>query len=209
MTVDDELDIDGAALEAERTVSEWYDDFEGGDRFSDLDGDHRGMADSIVMHLGHLMHTYLGLAPDEWDADGLEELLLQVAPEKVTGNERFFRAVGPVLEAFFGHLEDRGLQPNAAELAARARVLRRRLVRHAMDRRRWGPSKAMAMAAISEGVDLADPEQRESFLRRQRARMAGTAYGHPRGDERKVGRNAPCPCGSGKKYKRCCGKGRT
>jgi preprotein translocase subunit SecA len=23
----------------------------------------------------------------------------------------------------------------------------------------------------------------------------------------KVGRNAPCPCGSGKKYKECCGKG--
>ncbi|MBN2728108.1 MAG: SEC-C domain-containing protein [Bacteroidales bacterium] len=21
-----------------------------------------------------------------------------------------------------------------------------------------------------------------------------------------VGRNAPCPCGSGKKYKRCCGR---
>jgi preprotein translocase subunit SecA len=24
--------------------------------------------------------------------------------------------------------------------------------------------------------------------------------------EAKVGRNAPCPCGSGKKYKKCCGK---
>jgi len=24
--------------------------------------------------------------------------------------------------------------------------------------------------------------------------------------ERKVGRNEPCPCGSGKKYKQCCGK---
>jgi SWIM/SEC-C metal-binding protein len=23
--------------------------------------------------------------------------------------------------------------------------------------------------------------------------------------EQKVGRNAPCPCGSGKKYKKCCG----
>ena len=23
---------------------------------------------------------------------------------------------------------------------------------------------------------------------------------------RKVGRNEPCPCGSGKKYKQCCGK---
>ncbi len=24
------------------------------------------------------------------------------------------------------------------------------------------------------------------------------------GDRRKVGRNEPCPCGSGKKYKKCC-----
>ena len=24
--------------------------------------------------------------------------------------------------------------------------------------------------------------------------------------DRKVGRNEPCPCGSGKKYKACCGK---
>ena len=23
-------------------------------------------------------------------------------------------------------------------------------------------------------------------------------------NENKIGRNAPCPCGSGKKYKRCC-----
>ena len=25
------------------------------------------------------------------------------------------------------------------------------------------------------------------------------------GEERKIGRNDPCPCGSGKKFKRCCG----
>ena len=24
--------------------------------------------------------------------------------------------------------------------------------------------------------------------------------------EKKIGRNEPCPCGSGKKYKHCCGK---
>ena len=24
--------------------------------------------------------------------------------------------------------------------------------------------------------------------------------------EKKIGRNDPCPCGSGKKYKNCCGK---
>ncbi len=28
----------------------------------------------------------------------------------------------------------------------------------------------------------------------------------PKGAEKKVGRNDPCPCGSGNKYKKCCGK---
>ena len=28
----------------------------------------------------------------------------------------------------------------------------------------------------------------------------------PKHTEKKVGRNDPCPCGSGKKYKKCCGK---
>lgn len=28
----------------------------------------------------------------------------------------------------------------------------------------------------------------------------------PKKFEQKVGRNEPCPCGSGKKYKKCCGK---
>ena len=27
-------------------------------------------------------------------------------------------------------------------------------------------------------------------------------------EEPKIGRNDPCPCGSGKKYKKCCGKGK-
>jgi preprotein translocase subunit SecA len=28
----------------------------------------------------------------------------------------------------------------------------------------------------------------------------------PAAAEKKAGRNDPCPCGSGKKYKKCCGK---
>ncbi len=56
-------------------------------------------------------------------------------------------------------------------------------------------------------------DMEEAFQRRKRreleqARMAGAGDQGPvqqviRGD--KVGRNDPCPCGSGKKYKKCCG----
>jgi preprotein translocase subunit SecA len=54
----------------------------------------------------------------------------------------------------------------------------------------------------------------EAFMRRkqrelQQARMAGSGDAQPvqqvvRAGQ-KVGRNDPCPCGSGKKYKKCCG----
>jgi uncharacterized protein len=33
----------------------------------------------------------------------------------------------------------------------------------------------------------------------------GTRTAEPRNTKSKIGRNDPCPCGSGKKYKRCCG----
>src|SRR5581483_8584030 len=64
------------------------------------------------------------------------------------------------------------------------------------------------------GVSTSVDDLEEAFHRRKRrelehARMAGA------GDRQtvqqvvrsgaKVGRNDPCPCGSGKKYKKCCG----
>ena len=55
----------------------------------------------------------------------------------------------------------------------------------------------------------------EEMEARQAPRQMMLSRGDGEGPERvstvrrdgdKVGRNAPCPCGSGKKYKRCCGK---
>jgi uncharacterized protein len=44
------------------------------------------------------------------------------------------------------------------------------------------------------------------YFREQRQTYAGTDFRHePRRNGSKVGRNDPCPCGSGKKYKKCCG----
>ncbi|HET7442297.1 MAG TPA: SEC-C metal-binding domain-containing protein, partial [Terriglobales bacterium] len=64
--------------------------------------------------------------------------------------------------------------------------------------------------AVATSVD----EIEEAFQRKKRreleqARMAGSGEYQPvqqvvRGSA-KVGRNDPCPCGSGKKYKKCCG----
>jgi preprotein translocase subunit SecA len=76
-----------------------------------------------------------------------------------------------------------------------------------------------ALAAVGTGsrrmrqATTSIDDMEEAFQRRKRreleqARMAGSGDQGPvqqvvRGD--KVGRNDPCPCGSGKKYKKCCG----
>ena len=38
------------------------------------------------------------------------------------------------------------------------------------------------------------------------AAKAGSEKAKPKTNDKKVGRNDPCPCGSGKKYKKCCGQ---
>ena len=43
------------------------------------------------------------------------------------------------------------------------------------------------------------------YFRAQRRISPGAHASEPRRNDSKVGRNDPCPCGSGKKYKRCCG----
>jgi preprotein translocase subunit SecA len=59
--------------------------------------------------------------------------------------------------------------------------------------------------------DLEEAFQRRKRRELEQARMAGAGEYQPvqqvvRGSE-KIGRNDPCPCGSGKKYKKCCGAG--
>lgn len=49
--------------------------------------------------------------------------------------------------------------------------------------------------------------QREAMKNAGRA-AAGPKPNQPAKAAPKVGRNDPCPCGSGKKYKNCCGKGK-
>jgi len=49
---------------------------------------------------------------------------------------------------------------------------------------------------------VAAPERRQMVENRQAEEGSGRTVRR----EQKVGRNDPCPCGSGKKYKRCCGR---
>ena len=47
-------------------------------------------------------------------------------------------------------------------------------------------------------LDLDEAKRKELY---KKQKLSGTVI-----KGKKIGRNEPCPCGSGKKYKNCCGK---
>jgi preprotein translocase subunit SecA len=74
------------------------------------------------------------------------------------------------------------------------------------------PMEDMELKRRTTRTTMSHPETRGlAAAREQREQVANTPVGSPerpvtvRRGTPKVGRNQPCPCGSGKKYKRCCG----
>lgn len=60
-------------------------------------------------------------------------------------------------------------------------------------------AKAQWLYELPMWSDLLPAERRKELYKEQKA--SGTVR-----KEKKIGRNDPCPCGSGLKYKKCCGK---
>lgn len=60
---------------------------------------------------------------------------------------------------------------------------------------------------LIEETSVPESERAAIMLAQLEADMNGTSRKVPEKDmSAKVGRNDPCPCGSGKKYKKCCGR---
>lgn len=60
-------------------------------------------------------------------------------------------------------------------------------------------ARAEWLYELPQWNDIYDEETRKRLFLEQR--KSGTIR-----KEKKIGRNDPCPCGSGKKYKKCCGR---
>ncbi|CUX48750.1 SEC-C metal-binding domain-containing protein [Clostridium sp. C105KSO13] len=60
-------------------------------------------------------------------------------------------------------------------------------------------AKADWLYELPQWNEIFDEETRKRLYREQK--QSGTIR-----KEKKIGRNDPCPCGSGKKYKKCCGR---
>jgi hypothetical protein len=150
-------------------------------------------------------------------------VLLEIFPRKISGEREFFEHVAPAAQALVNWLGSEGILQGAPALAAKVGLWGDRIVEHSQDRRRWGMAKGIVMRAKAEGVDPTDGAAFQRFVREMNRRTIAMHEaleedmkeeddilklpGEPIvRSQPKIGRNDPCPCGSGKKYKKCCGR---
>jgi hypothetical protein len=201
--VSGEIDPDALLRSAHRTADSWCDGaFPIPDDPEFVDED-REVLEDIVHSVVGLMATYQGELPCEWTAPALMECLTEDVPRKISADEDYFALIPDAIVTVLEYAGDSGELRTGRDLARLVASQAREIRRAARDPMRWGMAKTLVMAAQAEGVDHTDRLAMEEFFDRWNECAAPPA--EPRRST-KVGRNQPCPCGSSKKYKRCCGR---
>jgi uncharacterized protein len=196
-------EIDGffaALIAGPETVmpSEYYSEVFGGEMSDTCDFRSLDEANEI---LGLLMRQWNGIAGTLFNREVYCPLLLEDENGVARGNDwatGFMRGVAMRTDGWAEFMDD---EKHGGWLIPMM------MLRYEHD-----PDPEMRPAPIS-------PEQREKvivhmaaglvsayrYFRKHGQNIPNTATSTPRQLTPKVGRNNPCPCGSGKKYKRCCG----
>jgi len=164
--------------------------------------------------------TYESTAVEELNEQVLEEVLFSIFPRKMAAGEDLFKNVAPVTAAFLSWIEKQGILLKGRKLAAKVVGWAEEIVRKGIDPSNWGMGKSFTMKAEANGVDVTDQKELQRYMIQynlkmlQEKQITRSMPGDSFDDElpvpiseipAKVGRNEPCPCGSGKKYKKCCG----
>jgi preprotein translocase subunit SecA len=74
-----------------------------------------------------------------------------------------------------------------------------------MDRIREETLTTMFRIQLVKRTPAETPQRQKRVMQMSHGGEGGERPATVRRQGQKVGRNAPCPCGSGKKYKKCCG----
>lgn len=133
---------------------------------------------------------------------GIYEQLLETPDEEVKGTvEELAAKYGQDVMTMVGFLDginDSLKVPNPIETMTETTEVslafdKEKLYKNMVD------AKAEWLYELPQWDKIFDEESKKRLFREQK--QSGTVR-----KEKKIGRNDPCPCGSGKKYKQCCGR---
>jgi uncharacterized protein YecA (UPF0149 family) len=190
--IDDDYS-DENAIKIRVWVESVFEEFTNSIYFTELNEEEQDACGFLLGCFFEYCYSYCLVAPGALNKRAIDEIMLDLFPRKISADKATFESFAPVMDKFLLWSEENGYIRKVANLRKRINELSDTMISYSQDRDQWGPEKSMVMARehhVIEQEDYAtyvatndEPYQRE----------------HP-----KIGRNDPCSCGSGKKYKKCC-----
>lgn len=150
---------------------------------------------------------YRGEVVDQMTLASVKEFVREFVPRKVSAEADSAGSIIAELTAFWQYLGRVYQLPHAESIVAwlgtdgRVEELEGEL----SDAGNFGMAKSMFMWGKRAGYDMTSESGVADFMNAyNEATTAEPAPPPPVSREQRVGRNDPCPCGSGKKFKKCC-----
>lgn len=160
-----------------------------------------------------MMYDVMGEEPYHWSPVAVGHWSHTAIPALLSAPLEDIACITPILCAYFNYLQQTKRIRNGKRLVTTITQAQPVMLKNAKDPANWNISKTIAMSAMAQGIDIEDPLAMKRFINdynnqlRRNDPLSTSPHQAPIINiNKKVGRNSLCPCGSGKKYKHCCGK---
>lgn len=190
--------------------------------FTDLDDKYKEHSKDIILHFSEFMYRHNLQEPKNWNVSGMFEVCIDIIPRKIIADDLYFESIHPSLRAFLSFMDSKNINSRSKVLIKTIDQIKEDIIESSKDSSDWGIGKKILNQAISNDIDISDEDKLRSFLNSMMGKPLNIPDDYEEEDdddedyyesnmipfvrkEVKIGRNDPCPCGSGKKYKKCCG----
>lgn len=172
----------------------------------------------------HFGLDYRGETVDEMTVGSIKEFVLDYVPRKVSTEPESAEAIVDELIAFWEYLDRVYELREAKSIVAwlKSDGLAVQLEKDLADPSNYSMAKSIFMQGKMGGYDMSSEADVAEFIAAYNQSLRAETSAAPQQsvpreepvlrtlpltrEHEKVGRNDPCPCGSGKKFKKCCGR---
>lgn len=199
-------------------ANEWFTEFKGSTQFKELSTSAQGHSSVVTMALSEWMYKEELRAGREWTATTLENILVNVFPREVSEYPEVASDISSILTHYFTFLKEGKKISNADTLLRKLAKLSfgaEQTEQPVKAETSQIKAKKASKKAITPNYSQSEIAQFNRFamgntineVKEPVVTVEETAHITEVVDtNKKIGRNDPCPCGSGKKYKKCHGK---
>lgn len=205
------MDFDKKQESVIKQINKWTADFSKSLFYKQLSSVQKEEAPWIIERYADFMFSYFNRLPGKWTQKDTVEVVGYYFPRKISLDSDFFSCVVPVLKKFFQYLSEGNLIKNGDTLIRGLDKSEEELMSNVENSDSWGIAKQFAMAAEKAGFNLSNQDELDAFaalwnMQKLAQQNSGNEMKREPIRVKKIGRNEPCPCGSGKKYKKCHGR---